>query len=83
MSPFSDPDWDDDEPTFGDEAPFDGEWVEAALFQLRQSTRSPLFEQTEKPPRYNGPDDRSQSDVMRRLRPLVKAENARPRGGRL
>lgn len=81
MTPLSDPDWDDERSTFVDEAPFDGNRLEAALFRLRQSTRSPLFENAERPPRYSGPDDRSQSTVMRRLRPLLNAENAHARGG--
>ncbi len=55
----------------------------AALAALRQPPAGVLPEgpATVKP--YCGPDDRSQSETLRRIRPLVEAANKRARRGRL
>ncbi|ARF73527.1 hypothetical protein B7C62_15575 [Kitasatospora albolonga] len=47
--------------------------------KLRSGTSS---ERPDASGQYRGPDDRSQSDTMRRLRPLVADENRRAREGR-
>ncbi|MYR92763.1 MULTISPECIES: hypothetical protein [unclassified Streptomyces] len=80
MTAFPERDWDDDEPTFGDEAPFNGDQLAAALERLRLNDHPLLFEEPEVQP-YAGPDDRSQSDVMRRLRPQVETANEHARWG--